>query len=57
MHSVAIESGNVHAVKQLVPVGVENYLVAKGGQAYLNIRTSDASLLAKLKQAAQARQA
>jgi hypothetical protein len=57
MHSVAIESDNVQAVKQLVPVGVEKYVVAKGGQTYLNVRTSDPDLLARLKQAAQARHA
>lgn len=57
MHSVAIDSGNVHLIKRLVPVGVENYVVAKGGQTYLNVRTNDADLLAQLKQAAQARHA
>jgi hypothetical protein len=50
--SIEIKNGAEGYVRNLVPVGVECYLVGKRGQRYLNVRTHDLDLIERLKAAA-----
>lgn len=53
MHSVEIPADQIRTVRSVIPVGVEHYVVSKNGHRYINIRTDDPDLLAKLKRASE----
>ncbi len=51
MISIKIPTGATAYLREMVPPGTECYVVGKRGQQYLNVRTHDAELIAKLKAA------
>lgn len=52
MHSIVVEGSDLPTVKAMIPIGVEHYVFAEKDKRYINIRTSDAELVAKLNQVA-----
>ncbi len=48
MQSVEIPADRIGAVREMIPMGIEHYVVPKNGFIYLNVRTNDQSLIRRL---------
>jgi hypothetical protein len=56
MQSLEIPAGRIATVLQMIPVGIEHYVVAKNlnGFSYINVRTDDHGLVRRLMEAGRA---
>ena len=48
MQSVEIAKGQVATVRDIIPVGVEHYVLRSGDRTYINYRTSDDALIRRI---------
>jgi hypothetical protein len=53
MIKIEIRTGTTSYLRNMVPPGTDSFVVIRRGQQFLNVRTSDADLVARLKAAAR----
>lgn len=56
MQSLEVPADRIAAVRQMIPLGIEHYVVARNlnGFSYINLRTDDHRLVRRLMEAGRA---
>jgi hypothetical protein len=54
MHTIETAAEQIDLIAKMIPAGVEHYVFRRKSASYINVRTTDAALLDRLREAALA---